>query len=48
MNSRTLITMDREDDDGIEKYLGKLYGMKRTFNIDLFFTILYVFNVVSL
>lgn len=31
MSSRTLITMDRKNYDGVDKYLGRLYGMKGTF-----------------
>lgn len=48
MNSRTLVTMDREDDDGVEKCLGKLYGMKRTFKFDLFFLLFCMFLTLLL
>lgn len=41
-SSHTLVTWDREDDDGVENYLGKLYGMKRNFWLDPFFYFLHV------
>lgn len=31
MSYHTLITLDQKDNDGVEKYLGKIYGMKGTF-----------------
>lgn len=42
MSSCTLIIIDREDDDEVYKYLGKLYGMKGNLRIDLFLIVLYV------
>lgn len=33
LNSRTLITQDREDSDVVDKYLGRIYGMKDPFDL---------------
>lgn len=42
MSSRILITIDQEDGGGVEKYLGKLYGIKGTFLLDPFLNVLYI------
>lgn len=42
MSSCTLINLDREDDNGIEKYMCKLYGMKGIHLLDLLLVDLYV------
>lgn len=42
MSSFTLITLNREDDGGIEKYLGKIYRMKEILLLDLFLNGLYI------
>lgn len=43
MSSHTLITMDQGDKNGLKKFLGKLYIMKRTFLLDLFPSLIYTF-----